>query len=152
MNNKIFAYNNRFNTLSNITFKQGKREIRRVDVPDKYKQLLDLIYKVDPVTGLPSGDIGIYLSDSANAEVKDFVRQQLMRPSIDDGQGLSMSTSTINQLRQTITDDDIAQFSRDDNETVEDYAERISQSLNRMRFDAYKKRQLKQTADYLRGR
>lgn len=149
--NKVYAYNNRFALLANIVFKDAKREKKSPDVPEKYKQLLDLIYKVDPITGVPSGDIGIYLSDSANAEVKAFVQQQLMNPVIDTGKGLSLSTNTINQLRETITDDDIAQFSRDDNESVEDYAERISQSLNKMRFEAYKKRQLKETADILRN-
>lgn len=40
--------------------------------------LLKIIYSPDPVTGLPTGDLSYYVSDSVNPDIKAFVLQNLM--------------------------------------------------------------------------
>lgn len=141
--NKVFQYNQRFSRaaeLAKTTVEPHYIEPqKKSDVPETTKQLLDLIFSVDPVTHLPKGDLSMFLSPKTNAEVRLFIEQNLMNPQ-QEGQGLSLPTETVNQLRETITDDDIASFSRNYNETTEDYAERIAQSLNKMRFDVYRRK------------
>ena len=94
-----------------IEYIDNPKVVNRQDVNDKDKALLDLIFSRDTVNGIPCGDLAIYLGDKANPEVKRFIEMNLLQPSVDTG-GVDMSTEMTNQIRSSITDDDIARFSR----------------------------------------
>lgn len=100
------------------------------DVVEKNKQLLDSIYSINPTTGLPSGDLAIYLSDKANPEIKSFIETQILHSLDVNSDGLSMPNQIINSMKRVIGDDDIAFFSRAHDEQPEEYAERLTNYFN----------------------
>ena len=68
------------------------------DVPQKLKQLVDIIYSVNPKLGYPQGDLAIWLSDNANPEIKEFIQKNLyMNPDVSSP--IEMSTDLQNQLK-----------------------------------------------------
>lgn len=87
------------------------------------EQLLDYIYAVDPVTALPSGDLSVYLGDKANPEIRQYIEMNLLQPSNVD-KGSSLPTDITNKFK-SVSDDDIAFFSRSKSESREEYADRI---------------------------
>lgn len=103
------------------------------DVIEPNQQLLDLIFGVDEVTGLPVGDLSYYLGENTNPEVKRFIELNLLSENADSG-SLSLPTDVMNKMRETITDDDIARFSRCKDESKEDYACRINDFFNQERL------------------
>lgn len=113
------------------------------DVPQKLKQLVDVIYSVNPKLGYPQGDLAIWLSDNANPEIKDFIQRNLqMNPG--ESSPVEMSTDLQNQLKRAITDDDIAAFSRRRDETSEEYSDRIYGYLQDMKLKADAKKYIKE--------
>lgn len=95
------------------------------DVTMKDDPLLDYIFGVNPVTGLPEGDIAMFLSDKTNPEIKNFISQQLLIENGSSDEGLSLPDSVTNRFREVISDDDIASFSRNHGETTQEYASRL---------------------------
>lgn len=123
--NPYLLLNKRFHTLDKsqgkITYLPKVSDVRKKEDP-----LMDYIFGVNPVTGLPTGDLAIYLSDKANPEVRQFIEMNLLKdnPSTDVP-ALSMPDDVVNKYRSVITDDDVAQFSRNHDETRDEYAERM---------------------------
>lgn len=100
-----------------------------VDVKNPQDTLFDLIFGVDPTTGLPVGDLSFYLGDKTNPEIKAFIQDQLLREnSISDGLS-NLPTEVTNKFR-TLSDDDVALFSRNHDESNEEYAYRIRYYLS----------------------
>ena len=95
------------------------------DVSKKDAQLLDYIYAINPVTGLPQGDLAVYLGDKANPQIKNFIQMNLLNEVEDSKSGMRLSQDVINKFREHITDDDIAAFSRNHGESKEEYADRM---------------------------
>lgn len=118
------------------------------DVPDKLKQLVDIIYSVNPKLGYPQGDLAIWLSDNANPEIKDFIQKNLHLSS-EPSSPVEMSTDLQNQLKRAITDDDIAAFSRKRDETSEEYSKRIYGYLQNMKISAEAKKETKRIMSIL---
>lgn len=111
-----------------------------VDTQSSDSQLLDYIYAVDPVSGLPSGDLAVYLGDKANPEVRQFIELNLLQP-LKDSDGLSQLPNEVTNNFKNISDDDIAFFSRSKNETKEEYADRLKlYFLNEKKIRLAKKR------------
>lgn len=77
--------------------------------------ILDTIFAVDPTTNLPKGDIAIYLSDKCNPQVREFIRLNLMA---EHG-----NTPALPEENSDLLFD----FIRGKDETVSDYARRMSQ-------------------------
>lgn len=90
----------------------------------KRNPLLDLIFAPDD-RGALLGDIYHYLGENTNPEVRQFIEQQLLRENNGSSSSLSIPDDVLNKMKSTITDDDIAFFSRDHNETPEQYAYRV---------------------------
>lgn len=88
-----------------------------VESVDDLKPLLDEIFSCDPVTGMPRGDIAYFLSKDGNPQVKAFIESVLFAQRSDIG---------MNDPSK-IDDDLIVEYSRKDNESVADYAKRLSQ-------------------------
>lgn len=86
--------------------------------------LLDFIFAPDE-RGRLNGDILHYLSEKTNPEVRQFIEMQLMRDNKTGSNPLGLSDEVINKMRSVITDDDVARFSRNSDETAEAYSRRI---------------------------
>ena len=95
------------------------------DVKKKDSQLLNYIYSVNPVTGLPQGDLVVYLGDKANPQIRAFIEMNLLQETENSKSGFKLSDEVINKFREHISDDDIAAFSRNHGETKEEYADRM---------------------------
>lgn len=107
--------------LTGFDFVPHVSDDKKSDTTGPEQALYDMIYESDPVTGLPKGDIVQFLSAETNPQVKQFIQMQLQRPNGD-----SVNTSDL-------SDDDILALSRNDNESKEEY-------LNRLRTDYFPKR------------
>lgn len=95
------------------------------DVKKKDSQLLNYIYSVNPVTGLPQGDLSVYLGDKANPQVRAFIEMNLLQETENSKSGFQLPDEVLNKFREHISDDDIAAFSRNHGETKEEYADRM---------------------------
>lgn len=88
------------------------------------KSLFDQVFTIDPVTGLPQGDLAIFMSENTSPEVKRFIEMNLHQPYNVDG-----DTSG----RQGLTDDDVVTYMRESNETVRDYAARMLDEVMKLK-------------------
>ena len=79
------------------------------------KKVLDEIFTVDPVSGLPQGDYQYYMSSSGNPVVKQWLENNLLHPRMSSG-GSSV---------EGVTDDMIFEMSRKTGESVSDYQSRL---------------------------
>ena len=98
---------------------------QKSDVSKKDSQLLDYIYSINPVNGLPQGDLAVYLGDKANPKIKEFIQLNLLHENVDSKSGVSIPQDVLNKFREVITDDDIAAFTRNHGESKEEYADRM---------------------------
>lgn len=123
------------------------------DVRPQFEELLDLIYSIDPRTGMPKGDLAVFMNGEANPEIRDFIQKNLLMemPTVE-GSGLVMSDSLRNSFTKNITDDDIAEFSRNANETSEEYAKRLSDKCHDLRLNYQRERETKRLQAKLRSK
>lgn len=147
--NKVIAFNRRF-SLSQLP--NGTIDDKRVystDVKSNGEQLLDLIFGAD-VNGLPLGDLHMFYNKNANPEVKRFIEDNLfMEHNSVFSSPLSLPQDVMNRYRESITDDDIARFSRDSNESREEYASRLRNYFIEQRFENWKKKEQKRISEKL---
>lgn len=80
------------------------------------KEVLDEIFSVDPVTGNPRGDIQYFLSKDGNPQVKAWLETNLLSP----------RRSESGYDSKQFDDDIIAEFARNDGESVKDYSARLA--------------------------
>lgn len=119
---KVLLFAERFS--SPINFKELKKVNNVPDVKEANQALLDLIYGVDESTGLPVGDLSYYLGEKANPEVKFFIESQLLKENSQPGSSMDLPNDVVNRFRE-LSDDDVALFSRNHDETREEYAYRL---------------------------
>lgn len=79
------------------------------------KSVLDEIFSVDPVSGFPRGDIHYYMSTEGNPLVKQWLENNILKPR------MKSSGSSI----EGVTDDMLAEFSRLDGESNDEYQTRL---------------------------
>lgn len=88
-------------------------------IPDKmiseFDNLINEIFSIDPVSGLPRGDIQYYLSKDGNPEVKAWLERNLLMP-----RAVSSGSSM-----EGVTDDLIHEMNPQSGESFEDYVARI---------------------------
>lgn len=115
---------------------------KQEDVRPPYEELLDMIYSIDPRTGMPKGDLAVFMNGDANPEIRDFIQKNLLMemPTVE-GSGLVMSDALRNSFTKNITDDDIAEFSRNSGETSEEYAKRLSEKCHDLRLNYQRERE-----------
>lgn len=112
-----------------LTDKDGeeKRE-KEPDVdpqPDPKDSLLSLVYAVDERTQLPTGDLQYLVSDKANPQVKQFILDNLMQD-VSAAQNVS--------AKYNLSDDDILALSRNQRESIQEYADRLNASIEKDRW------------------
>lgn len=79
------------------------------------QEIFNEIFAVDPVSGLPKGDLQYYLSKDGNPMVKQWLENNLLAPRA------KQSGSSV----EGVSDDLINEMSRIDGETTEDYRTRL---------------------------
>lgn len=112
-------------------------EEKSVDTHQAYDPLFNYVFGTDPVTGNPVGDLSVYLGPDANPEIKMFIENMLMQPNQGAQSQLSMPNDVVNEFN-TLSDDDFARFSRNHDETREEYADRIRSFLANERLERAK--------------
>lgn len=78
--------------------------------------VLNEIFSVDERSGLPRGDIAYFLSKDGNPQVKAWLESNLLSPRA------KMTGTSI----EGVTDDFIAEFARNDGESIDSYRTRIA--------------------------
>lgn len=91
-------------------------EIVPETVSSELDSVINEIFSVDPRTGLPKGDLQYYMSADGNPEVKAWLEQNLLKP---------RSVATKSSL-EDVTDDLIAEMSRNVDESSDDYVVRLA--------------------------
>lgn len=150
--NRQIQFLQRINVLPSFPVKDIKDE-KKEDTRPPYEELLDMIYCIDPRTGMPKGDLAVFLNGDANPEIRDFIQKNLMMEMpTGDGQGLVMNDALRNSFTKNITDDDIAEFSRNANETSDEYAKRISEKCHDLRLSYQRERETRRLRAKLSNR
>ena len=134
--NKILGYSQRLHRVFDTV--PMKEHENTIDVIEPNQALLDIIFASDPVSGLPSGDLSAFMGDKTNPEVKMFIQSQLLQERIDSASPMDLPPDVTNKFK-SISDDDIALFSRNHNESREDYAHRLQLYFANERLDRAKK-------------
>lgn len=110
------------NPISLIVFKP--LDVGSVDLSDKKSSsdlLLDMIFEVDPRTKLPRGDISQYLGNDTADDVRKFIEKSLL----NDHKGYQ-PVDKLNKEYSNLSEDFIVGMMRKDNESREDYLERMN--------------------------
>ena len=100
--------------------------------------LLSIVYAKDEETGLPKGDLQYLVSDKANPEVKQFVLDNLMK---------DVSSAQNVAAKYNLSDDDILALSRNPNESIQDYANRLNTSIMRDKYIIQSSKQVEKLAE-----
>ena len=91
-------------------------EVQSSELEDSsLQQIIKEIFTVDPVSGLPKGDIQYWLSKDGNPQVKAWIESNLLQPRVANGM----------QDPAKVSDDLIVEMSRQADETTDSYAARI---------------------------
>ena len=91
------------------------------DGDQEKSSLISMIFDFDPVTGLPSDDVGMYLNKNVAPEVLAFIRDNLMQ---------DMSSFAAPGVPAGVDDDVILSLSRDANESRDSYIQRVREFMN----------------------
>lgn len=73
------------------------------------------IFAVDPVSGLPKGDLAYYLSPDGNPQVKLWLERNLLQP----------RAKSVGSSVEGVTDDLLVEYARKQGESVSDYSLRL---------------------------
>lgn len=113
---KCYGFN-LYRNLINVDFPDPVDPVSEVSVDsDMNKSLFDLVFTVDPVSGLPVGDLAMYMSNNTSPEVKRFIELNLHTP-----YDISGDTSG----KEGLTDDDVAMYMREPDESISAYRQRM---------------------------
>lgn len=113
---KISDYK-RLSFFENIDANYEKAKVNEpyVENSSVLQNMLDEIFCVDPISGLPKGDIQYYLSMDANPDVRLWLENNLLAPRA------KQSGSSI----EGVTDDLIEEMTRKAGESYFDYSRRL---------------------------
>lgn len=112
--------------------------VREEVAPSSADEMLNLIYSVDPLTNLPAGALGQYLSDKTNEQVRQFIEKNIL---VEHDNGLHDYPSDIREQMLKLDSNFIAETSRNRYESVEDYEARVKSYFDKIESDKeYQKR------------
>lgn len=95
--------------------------------PTSVDDMLNLIYALDPLTGLPGGAISMYLSDKTNQQVREFIEKNIL---VEHDNGEHDYPASIREDILKLDSEFIAKTSRNRYESREDYEARVEQYFN----------------------
>lgn len=87
-------------------------------------KLLSIIYSCDEFTGLPKGDLALYLGENCNPSVREYIEKNLLQ-----------SVSSENLQTSELDDDTILQLTRGADESRRDYVARINNYMEQLVYD-----------------
>lgn len=99
----------------------------------KGEELFNLIFSVDPITGLPQGDLAVFMNENTSPEVRQYITQNLM---LDVSS--SAAPSVMAKDSDSLDDDMINQLSRGSHESLSDYRDRMINFVKVQRDDVHK--------------
>lgn len=123
-----------FEGLKDCTFYPSENS--EISLPSnslKGEELFNIIFSVDPVTGLPQGDLAVFMSENTSPEVKQYITQNLM---LDVSS--SAAPSVMAKDSSSLDDDMINQLSRGSFESLSDYRDRMINFVKSQRDDLQK--------------
>lgn len=115
LGNRVFGFRE-YSALKDVEEIEDKSSRRKPENVESNSQILDLIYAVNPRTKLPDGDIAMFMSENTSPEVAQFIKANLMNP---------IDTGSDNGAYDGLDDDTIARYTRNFNESVQDYKKRM---------------------------
>lgn len=95
-------------------------ELEKVVFSSKGEELFDNIFSVDPVTGLPAGDLALFMNKNTSPEVRQYITDNLMRD-VSSASAPAVSAKDFKDL----DDDMIESLSRKSNESLSSYRDRM---------------------------
>ena len=106
-----------YNQIADLDFEPVKPDEKPDERVSADSLIFDEIFAVNPVTKLPDGDIACFMNENTSEAVRNFIIQNLT----SDNGSLSDSSGDFSSL----SDDDIAMFTRNSGESVLDYRDRL---------------------------
>ena len=116
-------------------------ELPVCDVGNSSDSVFDLIFSVDPLTGLPCDVVQQYLSDKTSADVKEFIERTFKGFSIDDP---SIAPEEVRKEYSALSDSLVADLSRNRFESVEQYEQPKTQNNTNEKAEKYRDKILKE--------
>lgn len=86
------------------------------EVVHQQGDLFDVVFSVNPRTKLPDGDLAMYMGDNVSPEVRDFIKQNLMK---------SFDSNETGGKYNGLDDDDIQLYTRGHDESIDMYRSRL---------------------------
>lgn len=110
-----------FEGVMSCDLSMAKHKSRVVeDLPLKGHELFDMIFSVNPLTGLPQGDLAMFMNENTSPEVRQYISQNLMS---DNSAGVAPTVKASDA--DSIPDDVIVELSRRDGESLGSYRDRM---------------------------
>lgn len=115
MKKDLWKYLSLFNGIIN-PHPEVPEEVEPDSVSSELDNIINEIFSVDPKTGLPKGDLQYYMSADGNPEVKAWLEENLLKP---------RSVASKSSM-EDVTDDLIAEMTRNVDESSDDYVARLA--------------------------
>lgn len=122
--NGFKMYNGLLPSSPSADFEPVKHDVDRTQA-----EILDLVFSVDPLTGLPSSAIGKYLSDDIDPEVRDFIEKKIL---VDLPKEVCNYPDEVRNALKGVDPDFMVKCQRARFESLDEYHDRI---LNFIRKD-----------------
>lgn len=116
--NKNIDYDARFDELEKGQVEPVSSELTDVEIKDSpFDSLVKVVYQVDPLFKLPTGDLTFFVSDRVNSDIKQFVLDNLM---IDTSSAANVPTP------DGVSPELAMSLARGASEDVDTYRERVN--------------------------
>lgn len=116
LNSKNFGFASH---LSRVIEKDHPYELIAVVDNSELNRLLSIIFAPDEF-GCIHGDLGMLLSDKVDPQIVNFIKNQLL---------FDTSSKVQSPLPSWLSDDDAVFMRRNDNETMDEYSERLAKRM-----------------------
>ena len=110
--------------LRDLEYQEVEHEKRQEGTPDNLQLMFDIIFAVDPRTGLPSCDVAVFMSENTSPEIKQFIATNLMREHVGEVDA---------HLSDGLDDDVVAELTRGSSEGSAAYRNRVYKFLENER-------------------
>lgn len=100
----------------------------KVDVDRTQNEVLDYVFSIDPLTGLPSSAIGRYLSDEIDDEVRSFIEKHILT---DLPQEIKDYPDEVRNALNKVDDDFMIKCQRMRFESLDEYHERVQSYIKK---------------------
>lgn len=106
-----------FSQIKDFDIQDTNPKDKVLDTKSSDDVLFDEIFSVNPFTGLPDGDLAIFMNENTSPSVKQFIELNLRKDTnlVSDSAGYSGQLS----------DDLIAEYMRNSDESIDSYRERL---------------------------